>query len=69
MMEKSGIETSQVENAPVVEHAHTIAALAVNEDEPQTPYQLGWRTILAVMTLSMGNVCAALANTVRSVVK
>lgn len=35
-----------------------------NEDEPQTPYQLGWRTILAVLTLSMANVCAALSNTV-----
>lgn len=36
-----------------------------HEDEPQTPYQLGWRTILAVLTLSMANVCAALSNTVR----
>jgi hypothetical protein len=35
-----------------------------SEDEPQTPYQLGWRTILAVLTLSMANVCAALSNTV-----
>jgi hypothetical protein len=35
-----------------------------HEDEPQTPYQLGWRTILAVLTLSMANVCAALSNTV-----
>lgn len=35
-----------------------------NEDEPQTPYQLGWRTIIAVLTLSMANVCAALSNTV-----
>jgi hypothetical protein len=42
-------------DAPPVQH----------EDEPQTPYQLGWRTILAVLTLSMANVCAALSNTVR----
>jgi hypothetical protein len=62
-MEESKPDISQVETAPV-ENKHSIAALAVNEDEPQTPYQLGWRTILAVLTLSMGNVCAALSNTV-----
>lgn len=62
-------EISQVEGSEV--HAHhkhlTIEELAENEDEPQTPYQLGWRTILCVITLSMGNVCAALANTVSSI--
>ena len=64
-MEERKPEISQVESVPVAEHNHTIQALAVNEDEPQAPYQLGWRTILAVLTLSMGNVCAALSNTVR----
>lgn len=66
-MEETKPEISQVESAPVAEHnlhQHTIEALAINEDEPQTPYQLGWRTILAVLTLSLGNVCAALSNTV-----
>ena len=48
---------------PVAEHNHTIEALAVNEDEPQIRYQMGWKTILAVLTLSMGNVCADLHNT------
>ena len=63
-MEERKPEVSQVESVPVAEHKHTIEALAINEDEPQTPYQLGWRTILAVLTLSMANVCAALSNTV-----
>jgi hypothetical protein len=58
-MEERKPEISQVESVPVAEHNHTIEALAVNEDEPQTPYQLGWKTIFAVLTLSMGNVCAA----------
>ncbi|KAJ5453604.1 MFS general substrate transporter [Penicillium daleae] len=46
-------------DAPPVQH----------EDEPQTPYQLGWRTILAVLTLSMANVCAALSNTTNTTIK
>lgn len=60
-------EISQVENSPIEHHHHhhrTLEDLAANEDEPQTPYQLGWRTIVCVLTLSMGNVCAALSNTV-----
>lgn len=48
-------------------NARTISALAVNEDEPQTPYQLGWRTIAALLALSMANVCAALSNTVSQI--
>jgi hypothetical protein len=66
MTEESKPEISQVETSAVEHHHkhHTIEELAQNEDEPQTPYQLGWRTILCVITLSMGNVCAALANTV-----
>lgn len=61
-------EISQIEKRSAVEHHHaghhTLEALAENEDEPQTPYQLGWRTILCVITLSLANVCAALSNTV-----
>lgn len=66
MTEESKPEISQVETSAVEHHHkhHTLEELAANEDEPQTPYQLGWRTILCVITLSMGNVCAALANTV-----
>lgn len=67
MVEENKPEISQVE---AVEHSHhghhTIEDLAADEDEPQTPYQLGWRTVLALLTLSMGNVCAALSNTVSS---
>ena len=63
-MEEIKPEMSQVESVPVAEHKYAIEALAINEDEPQTPYQLSWKTIVAVLTLSMGNVCAALSNTV-----
>jgi hypothetical protein len=71
MTSESKPEISQVEASTVEHHQkhHTIAELAENEDEPQTPYQLGWRTILCVITLSMGNVCAALSNTVSKVPK
>jgi len=67
MTSESKPEISQLESSVVDNHHrhHTIEELAQNEDEPQTPYQLGWRTMLCVITLSMGNVCAALANTVR----
>lgn len=41
------------------------AVLAESEEEPQTPYQLGWKTIIALLALAMANVCAALSNTVR----
>lgn len=44
--------------------AHGLEDVVRSEIEPPTPYQLGWRTILALLALSMGNVCAALANTV-----
>lgn len=66
MVDEPKPEISQLETSTVEHHHkhHAIEELAQNEDEPQTPYQLGWRTILCVITLSMGNVCAALANTV-----
>ncbi|KAF4628323.1 hypothetical protein G7Y89_g9833 [Cudoniella acicularis] len=69
-MGESKPKISQVEMTHIGhEHAHTIAALAEDEDEPQTPYQLGWKTILALLTLSMGNVCAALSNTTNTTIK
>ncbi|KAK6083339.1 siderophore iron transporter [Seiridium cupressi] len=43
--------------------------VAESEDESQSPYELGWRTILAVLALAMGNVCAALANTTNTTIK
>jgi hypothetical protein len=65
-MEDTKPEISQMEAVEQHHHKHhTLEDLAANEDEPQTPYQLGWRTILALLTLSMGNVCAALSNTVK----
>lgn len=43
---------------------HIPQILAESEDEPQSPYHLSWRTLLAFVALAMGNSCAALANTV-----
>ncbi|KUJ21469.1 MFS general substrate transporter [Mollisia scopiformis] len=69
-MEETKTEISQVETVEQHHHKHhAIEDLAANEDEPQTPYQLGWRTILALLTLSMGNVCAALSNTTNTTIK
>jgi hypothetical protein len=34
------------------------------EDEPASIYQVGWRTMMAIIALSMSNNCAAIANTV-----
>jgi hypothetical protein len=36
------------------------------EDEPTSIYEIKWRTVLAVIALSLANVCAAIANTVGS---
>ncbi|KAF8851996.1 MFS general substrate transporter [Acephala macrosclerotiorum] len=69
-MEETKPEISQVEEVEQRHHKHhTLEDLAANEDEPQTPYQLGWRTMLALLTLSMGNVCAALSNTTNTTIK
>lgn len=46
------------------ETTHIPQILAESEDEPQSPYHLSWRTLLAFVALAMGNSCAALANTV-----
>jgi hypothetical protein len=40
-----------------------VDALAT-EDEPASIYQVGWRTMMAIVALSMSNNCAAIANTV-----
>lgn len=53
----------QVEKVETVMH-HSITRLAQNEDEPQSPYELGWKTIAALIALSLANCCAALSNTV-----
>lgn len=34
-----------------------------SEDEPASIYQIGWRTMMAVVALSMSNNCAAITNT------
>lgn len=38
---------------------------AFSEDEPSTVYDVQWRTLMAILALSMANCCAAIANTVR----
>ncbi|KAK6199008.1 hypothetical protein LQW54_010206 [Pestalotiopsis sp. IQ-011] len=42
---------------------HVPQILTESEDEPQNPYHLSRRTLLAFVALAMGNSCAALANT------
>lgn len=61
---KVAVDSSHIEDSHHHHHGlETIEILAANEDEPQSPYELGWRTIVALIALSMGNVCAALSNT------
>lgn len=67
-IEKSRHVESSTEDSPNHLTGHGLAAIAAaSEDEPQTPYQLGWRTVLALLALSMANVCAALSNTVSNI--
>lgn len=40
------------------------AEVLVTEDEPASIYQVGWRTMMAIVALSMSNNCAAITNTV-----
>ena len=40
------------------------AETLATEDEPASIYQVGWRTMMAIVALSMSNNCAAIANTV-----
>lgn len=42
------------------------AEVLATEDEPASIYQVGWRTMMAIVALSMSNNCAAIANTVRA---
>ncbi|KAA8564534.1 hypothetical protein EYC84_011457 [Monilinia fructicola] len=48
---------------------HEVVVVQGNEDEPGSVYQLGWKTIIALLSLSMANSCAALANTANTVIK
>lgn len=53
-----------------VDHIHNSQHLdqgvqPLTEDEPSSIYEVKWRTLMAVFALSLSNVCAALANTVR----
>ncbi|KAG8412656.1 hypothetical protein J3459_013901 [Metarhizium acridum] len=62
----TGLQTAQVET---VIPEKSLNPQMMNEGELQSPYQLGWKTLLALVTLSMGNVCAALANTTNTTIK
>ena len=73
MAQETGKEVMPVSNVAdnteyLTNHHGGIQALAEYEEEPETPYQLSWRTILAVLALSMGNCCAALTNTVSNLI-
>lgn len=36
----------------------------ISEEEPYSDYKVQWRTLAAIFALAMGNVCAAMSNTV-----
>ncbi|CAK7205296.1 hypothetical protein SEUCBS139899_008065 [Sporothrix eucalyptigena] len=40
-----------------------------SEDEPTTVYDVQWRTLMAILALSMANVCAAIANTTNTIIR
>lgn len=60
---KTPLETSHLETS-ITQQPHGVQ---VPEDEPAGGYRVGWRTLMAIVALSMANACAAIANTVRSV--
>lgn len=59
-MAKTHSETSHFETAISQQHQGAY----VPEDEPTGDYRVGWRTLMAIIALSMANACAAIANTV-----
>ncbi|GAM43429.1 hypothetical protein TCE0_050r18235 [Talaromyces pinophilus] len=44
------------------------AEVLVTEDEPASIYQVGWRTMMAIVALSMSNNCAAITNTTSTII-
>ncbi|KUL90297.1 hypothetical protein ZTR_01916 [Talaromyces verruculosus] len=44
------------------------AEVLATEDEPASIYQVGWRTMMAIVALSMSNNCAAIANTTNTII-
>ncbi|KAF7534168.1 hypothetical protein G7054_g6486 [Neopestalotiopsis clavispora] len=58
--EKAGLSSQDGHSSDA---SHIPQVLAESEDEPQSPYHLSWRTLVAFFALAMGNTCAALANT------
>lgn len=61
-MAKTHSETSHLETAISQQHQ----GVYVPEDEPTGNYRVGWRTLMAIIALSMANACAAIGNTVRT---
>lgn len=57
---KTPLETSHSETT-ITQQLHGVH---VPEDEPTGDYLVGWRTLMAIVALSMANACAAIANTV-----
>lgn len=60
---KTPLETSHLETR-IAQQTH---GAQIPEDEPAGGYRVGWRTMMAIVALSMANACAAIANTVCSV--
>lgn len=45
-------------------HFEELGASHTSEYEPPSGYQVHWKTMAAIFSLAMGNVCAAISNTV-----
>ncbi|ESZ93759.1 major facilitator superfamily permease [Sclerotinia borealis F-4128] len=69
---KAEIDTVEYNEREAIQqqnHGHHVVMVQGNEEESGSVYQLGWKTILALISLSMANSCAALANTANTVIK
>ena len=65
--DKAEVDTVEYTETVQQHHGHhDVILVQGNEDEVSSVYQLGWKTILALISLYMANSCAALANTVCS---
>lgn len=59
---------SDEKNMTTASHHEERVEVLASEYEPPAGYQVQWRTWAAIFALAMGNVCAAMSNTVSWIV-
>ncbi|KAJ0116963.1 hypothetical protein J7T55_003377 [Diaporthe amygdali] len=64
-MAKTSAETSHLERTI----SQPLNGAQSSEDEPTSIYRVGWRTLMAIVALSMANACAAIANTTNTIIR